>query len=595
MAEQPGPELILHGGPLLTMDDVQEAGMAGAGGASPGTAKRDTPGRGGLRRGPRDARPVRAHRALAIGGGRILALGDEEDVLALAAPGTRLVDLGGAAVLPGFQDQHAHPLAEGLRAAWVDLTTAPDLPAALRRLAAAAADARASYESEPWVEAWYHPSAWREGRDPTRDELDRAVPDLPVLLHHGSGHAALGNSLALAYAGITAARADLPGATIERDAHGEPTGLVRGSDPVAPFAAALPPLTPEALRAALRRVATRLSAAGVTAVADAHVGALGDLVAELAAYAGAALDRDLPQRLTLMPGLAHLAAADEDPPTPTDIAALVPPDVREHIRVGPAKFFADGALSTADAWLREPYADAAARPTELARGRPARDPAELTERLRRAHLAGWQLATHAIGDAGVALALEAYRAILAAAPRTDHRHRIEHAMILSPDLLREAIELGVIAVLQPEFVAVTGDVYLERLGDRTAHLYAYRRWLDAGLRVAFASDRPFSPGAPLDGLRAALRLAGPSGRRLHDDPGPTVHEALRAWTADAAWAAHDEAHSGRLAPGLRADLVVLSADPRAVPAEAWAAGSDGIAVVATIVGGVAVFGADALD
>ncbi len=556
-----GPDLILHGGAVIPM-----AGPPSA--AAPGV--------------PADA--------IAIGDGRVVAVGPGRDILALAGPATRLVDLGGAAVLPGFQDQHAHPLVEGLQAAWLDLTAAPDVAGAMRLLSAAAADARSSFEPDRWVEAWYHPSAWRERRHPSRTELDRAVPDLPVLLHHGSGHAAMANSLGLALAGVTAGHADPPGATIERDESGEPTGLVLGSDPVAPFAAALPPLTPDDLRTAVRVIGTRLSAAGVTAVADAHVGWLGDPLSEVAAYAGAILDEEFAQRLTLMPGLAHLSAPDENPPTPDDIGALVPPDVRGRIRIGPAKFFSDGALSTGDAWLREPYADAARRPPELLRGRPAHAAGELEQRLLRAHLAGWQLATHAIGDAAVAFVLDAYRAILSAHPRADHRHRVEHAMILGPDLLAAAVDLRVVAMLQPEFVTGTGDVYLERLGTRTGDLYAYRRWLDAGLSVAFSSDRPFAPGAPLDGIRAAFRLAGPSGRRLHDDPGPSVPDALRAWTSSAAWAARDEAHTGRLEPGMAADIVVLSADPTRVSPEAWAAGADEVEVRATLVDGRPVFG-----
>ncbi|MGO9178316.1 MAG: amidohydrolase [Candidatus Limnocylindrales bacterium] len=564
MTSRAAPDLILHDGPILTIDGSDDA-------FAPAKVRRN-------------------ELAIALGGGRIFAVGRSADVLALAGPDTQLVDLDGAAVLPGFQDQHAHPLMEGLQAGWVDLTRAPDVTAALRMLAGAAADARSSFEVERWVEAWYHPSTWRDARHPTRDELDRIVPDVPVLLHHGSGHATLGNSLALAYAGITAERSDPPGATIERDASGEPTGMVRGSDPVAPFAAALPPLSPEALRDAVRRAGARLSAAGVTAVADANVGGLGDPVSEIAAYVGAVRDGDFPQRLTVMPGLAHLAVADEDPPTPDDITALVPSDVRDRVRVGPAKFFADGALSTGDAWLRAPYEDAADRPAVLSVGQPAYEPEALVERLRRAHLSGWQLATHAIGDAGIELTLEAYRRILAAHPRPGHRHRVEHSMVLSPDLLRVVIELEVVAVLQPEFVTGTGDVYLARLGDRTHNLYAYRAWIDAGLHVAFASDRPFSPGAPLDGIRAAFRLAGPSGRRLHADPGPTVAEALRAWTSVAAWAARDEAHAGRLAAGLAADLVVLSADPTAVAPERWGTARDGVEVLATLVDGRTVFG-----
>ena len=168
-------------------------------------------------------------------------------------------------------------------------------------------------------------------------------------------------------------------------------------------------------------------------------------------------------------------------------------------------------------------------------------------------------------------------------------------MVLPDDLLAEMLELGVIATLQPEFIAVTGDVYRARAGtDRARDIYAYRRWLDAGLRIAFGSDRPVTRGRPLDGIRAAMRHAGPSGVRLSEDQPPTVAEALRAWTAGPAWAARDETRTGRIAPGLAADLVVLSTDPTLVPAGRWAAGRDGVEVVATLLGGVVVFGEDAL-
>lgn len=559
------PELILHGGIIATMS-------------------------GGMP----DAAGERAE-AVAIAGGLVVAAGPVADVVALAGPGTRTVDLRGRAIIPGFQDVHGHPLHEGIEAGWLDLRGTPDRQAALRKVRRVAAEGWDPMNPDRWIEASYHPAAWPDARHPTRDELDRAAPDAPVLLHHGSYHAVVGNSLALALAGVTAARADPPGATIERDEHGEPTGLVLGFEPVAPFAAALPPLSPEALRGAIRRVAARLASDGVTSMTDADLGAVGDPVGELAAYAGAAFDGELPFRLCAMPGLARLAAATEDPPAPADIGALVPGDAAGLVRVGACKLFADGAFTTGDAWLREPYADAAERPADLVRGRPAHPPGELEERILRAHRAGWQIGTHAIGDAGIAAVLAAYRAALADTPRADHRHRIEHAMVLADDLLPEMVELGVIATLQPEFIAATGDVYRARAGaGRSRSIYAYRHWLDAGLAIAFGSDRPVTRGRPLDGIRAAMRHAGPSGVRLADDQSPTVAEALRAWTSAAAWAARDEARTGRIAPGLAADLVVLSADPTAVPPARWAAGDDGVEVVATLLGGIPVFGAEAL-
>lgn len=533
--------------------------------------------------------------AIAVADGKVLAVGSDAEVLALVGPETRRADLAGRCVLPGFQDAHAHPLVEGVRMAMLDLIATPDRATALRLVRRAAAERRDPSRGSQWLEARYHPAVWPDGRHPTRDELDRAAPDVPVLLHHGSEHAVVANSLALALAGITAEREDPPGATIERDRDGQPTGLVLGSAPAAPFAEALPPVTARALRDAARQVSERLAADGVTAISDADLGGLAGLEVEIDAYAAAAAAGEFVQCVTLMPGLAHLVQAEEDPPSPREVAALVPARARTRLRVGPAKHFADGAFTTGDAWLREPYADADDRPADLRFGRPAHPGDELLERLRRAHRAGWQLATHAIGDAGIAATLAAYRSILAESPRPDHRHRIEHAMLLPGDLLAEVIALDLLAVLQPEFVGATGDVYRARVGPgRQADIYAYRRWIDAGLRIAFATDRPVTRGRPLDGIRSAMRHAGPSGVRLAQGQEPTVEETLRAWTVDAAFAVQDEHRAGRLVPGGAADLVVLSADPWPVPPARWATHDDGIEVVATLVEGRFVFGADAL-
>jgi predicted amidohydrolase YtcJ len=587
------PDLILVGGPILTLADSPTPSSALRRRAS--SEHSEAPGRAepASRQPPADG--------LAVSGGCVAAVGAAGAIAALAGSNTRVVQLHGRCVLPGFIDAHAHPLAEGVRAGWLDLLDTPDRASALERLAAAsradtlAATGTGYFGDVRWIEATYHPARWPDRRDLTREEIDRVAPDIPVLVHHGSGHAIVANSAALSRAGRAALAATWPGATVERDTHGEPTGLVRGSDPVAPFAAVVTPLSPEDLRAAVRVASGRLAADGVTSVTDADLGAVGDPLAELAAYVGAAIDGDLAVRLTLMPGLARLAAPDEDPPRPEDIAAFVPREAAAHVRIGPAKFYADGALSTADAWLREPYADRGARDSAPF-GRPARDPEELVARVIRAHRAGWQIGTHGIGDAGIDLALRAYDEALAASPRPDHRHRVEHAMLMREDLLERMVRLGVVAVIQPEFIADTGDVYRERLGaERAAMIYDYRRWLDAGLAIAFGTDRPITRGRPLDGVRSVFRHAGPSGTPLARGVRPTVVEAFRAWTADAAWATRDEGRVGRIAAGMAADLIVLDRDPTVVAPEAWAAHDDGVEVVATLVGGTPVFGADALD
>jgi hypothetical protein len=238
---------------------------------------------------------------------------------------------------------------------------------------------------------------------------------------------------------------------------------------------------------------------------------------------------------------------------------------RARVWLSHVKLKADGALTTHTAWLRAPYADAAHA------GGPVHDPAALAERVRRAIDGGWAVATHAIGDAAVATVLDAY----SVAPAPPCPNRLEHAMLLDEDLVARIARSGATAVVQPEFLAWAGTTYRARLGDgRAARLLPFAAMLRAGIPMPFSSDRPVVPGAPLDGIRAALR----------HDVGLSVAEAFHAWTAAGAMALGDD-FGGRLEVGARSDLVILSRDPTAVPAAAWRAGEDGVAVVATIVGG----------
>jgi predicted amidohydrolase YtcJ len=190
--------------------------------------------------------------------------------------------------------------------------------------------------------------------------------------------------------------------------------------------------------------------------------------------------------------------------------------------------------------------------------------------------AGWGLATHAIGDAAVAAVLDAY----AMAPVRARPHRIEHAMLLDADLIERLAASRATAVVQPEFLTWAGATYRARLGEeRAARLLPFAALLRAGIPMAFSSDRPVVAGAPLDGIRAALR----------HDAALSVAEALHSWTA-AGGAALGDDEAGRLQVGHRADMVILSADPTAVPRDAWRRGEDGIAVLATVAGGRVVAG-----
>jgi predicted amidohydrolase YtcJ len=244
------------------------------------------------------------------------------------------------------------------------------------------------------------------------------------------------------------------------------------------------------------------------------------------------------------------------------------------------KLKADGALTTHTAWLRAPYADAPHA------GGPVHDPEVLAERVRRAVQAGWGIATHAIGDAAVAAVLDACAAAppvppaLPSTPPSARAHRLEHAMLLDAGLVARLAASGITAVVQPEFLAWAAVTYRARLGaERAARLLPFAALLAAGIPMAFSSDRPVVSGAPLDGVRAALR---------HDE-GLSVAEAFHAWTAAGALALGDD-DAGRLEVGRRADLVVLSGDPTAISRDSWSRGEDGIRVVATVAAGRLVAG-----
>ncbi len=541
--------MVLHGGTVLT--------VAGAHATDAGSRASGLP----------DAAGARAT-ALVFAHERILAVGSDAEMLSLAGPETRIVDLRGRAVVPGFVEPHGHPFWEGY-VAGLGLVAGRDRRVALRSVPGLAQ----RLPPDAWLVARYDPTAWEPPDDPTRDDLDRLVPDRPVLLGHVSGHAIAANSLALALAGFNRATPDDPGRAVpDRDPSGELTGVIRGTDAWDRIAAVMPtPSTGDGV-AALARAAARLAADGVTGVADADVGATAGVAAEMAAWGVALAGDAMPLAVALLPGLARIAPdARDEVPSPAAIAGLLPEVVRERVHLSHVKLKADGALTTRTAWLREPYADA------LDAGGPVHPGHDLAERVSRAVAAGWAVATHAIGDAAVAAVLDAYDR--APAPR-GLAHRLEHAMLLDDALVARLAASGATAVVQPEFLAWAGPTYRARLGvERARRLLPFSGLLRAGVPVAFSSDRPVVPGAPLDGIRAALR----------HDPDLTVAEALHAWTAAGAAVLGDD-EAGQLEVGRRTDLVILSGDPTAIPAAAWAEGSDGIQVTATIAAGRLVHG-----
>ncbi len=504
---------------------------------------------------------------VAVAEGRIVAAGLESDLRGLSGPNTRVQPLGGRTLLPGFHDAHCHVLGFGLTLAAVTLTDVPSVPALMQRLSARAEETGAG--PGDWVRGrGYNQNVMAEKRHPTRYDLDQIGDGQPfVLVIHASGHAVCVNGRVLALMGVTKDTPDPPGGTIVRDEHGDATGVLLETAANLAYDAAPEPSQTEKV-AALGRASRALNALGITSAVDATLGlAARDSIQEIPIYHAAAASGALTVRCSLMMLLSQLTSMDTVP-GPRDLTTDT-----DWVRLGPAKVFTDGALTTRTALLRSAFAGSDSLGTAVWTAE------QLNDIVFRAHTAGWQIAAHAIGDAAIDLCLGAYGKAQAHLPRADARHRIEHAMLLWPDQIGRLARLGILPVYQPEFLMRFGDAYVSALGDSRAHrLMPYAETQEAGLPLVFSSDIPVIPGAPLDGIRSARERRAPSGTVLGASQCASALDGLRAYTEGAAYSVFLEDDRGKIAPGHRADFVVLDGWP------------DAPTVSATIVGDSVVYG-----
>ena len=480
--------------------------------------------------------------------GRLVAVGSRDEVMAKAA-GAPVHDARGATVVPGLIDAHAHLMGLGYALMRADLVGARSKSEVIARLQAFAAE----LPEGAWLlgRGWDQ-NLWSAKSFPTAADLDAAFPDRPVWLERIDGHAGWANSAALRRVERDLSGDWQPdGGQILR-ADGRATGVfidaaTRVVDDIVP-----PPdaaFRTEALERALEATAR----VGLTGVHD-----MGTSLADLGLYHRFADEGRLTLRV--------VGYADGD-------AAALEALCREgpylhhsgRLRMSGVKFYADGALGSRGAALLEPYSDDHGN-----RGLLVTPPEQLLEGMRKAHRCGVQVATHAIGDRGNRLVLDDYAEVLGEGAQSDHRWRIEHAQVATLADIPRFQQLKVIASMQPTHATSDMPWAESRVGrERLAGAYAWRRFLQSNVRLALGSDFPVESADPRLGLYAAVTrqdLAGrPPGGWLPDQK-LTPAEALRGFTTDAAWAGFTEAEVGRLAPGLRADFVLLDADPLAVDA-----------------------------
>ncbi|HKN34444.1 MAG TPA: amidohydrolase [Terriglobales bacterium] len=476
--------------------------------------------------------------AVAISGGRIFAVGSNDEVLPLASALTRKVDLGWKTVLPGFNDAHAHPIYSGvdhLKKVPCDKDSIEAIQAALRERA------QKTVPGE-WVAGFLYDDG-KTPRPINRHDLDVAVPDHPVLITHRGGHTIFVNSEALKLAGVEEKTQDPAGGRYGRDSSGKLTGFVADSATKDFYKLIPQKVTRDDLRQGAALISKMFISKGVTSACDADAGS--DAVQ---GYQDARDAGDLRFRTYC---LIHLA----------DLPHFMQAGIHsgfgdDWLRIGGVKQYADGSISERTAWLSQPYVGI---PNYT--GLQVTSGEELLETSRRAHAAGWQLATHANGDLAIDEVLGVYEQVQKETPRRDPRFRVEHCTLINPSLIRRMSALKVIPAPFSCYVYFHGDVMHFYGEQRTRNMFAMRSFIDAGLQPTDASDYTASPSDPMMWLQSQLTRTDPKGNVWGANQRITLEEAIRCGTLNGAYASFEDGIKGSITAGKLADLVVLRQDP----------------------------------
>jgi len=498
-----------------------------------------------------DAKKPRAE-ALATLRNEILAIGNNEEIQLLAGPHTRIIDLHGQMVLPGFNDCHTHFVTAALRSATnIDLygvTTMEEIQAELR-----------CFSTEHPDHEWLHGMRWfptriNNGAWPSRADLDAAVPDRPVVIFDIDGHSCWTNTAAIQRKGYTASTPDPEGGVILREASGYPAGIFFENAQEA--FERYEPVSAREFPALFRKQVARLNQLGITSLSNNGVKSEHlDVIEEMAEQ-----------------GSLHLRMSE----WPFLIDGLEPAMQwrdrfanNEKIRAGTVKVMFDGVMSNYSAWMLEPYAD---NPDSC--GYPLVDPEKLIPMVIAADRAGFQIAVHVIGTRAVRTMLDIFEQAQEVNGKRDSRHRLEHIESSHPEDRPRFAQLGVIASMTP--VHCTADLegyYISRLGENGHYGFAWKSFLDHDVHLCFGTDWPavdLQSPSPLEQIFAAVTRCTPQNYgklNWHLEQCVTVQDAIRSYTLESAYAEHMEHRKGSLASGKLADIIVLSDNILEIPPE----------------------------
>ncbi len=477
--------------------------------------------------------------AVLVRDGLIHAIGRDKELITQASESARLIDLIGKTVTPGLIDPHVHFRVIGLDYLYFTPLLPPEVKDTQTLLNAIANRVGELAQGE-WMQGYY--LVLQDNMFPDRYLLDTVSPNNPVFIMHIGGHWGSANSAAINAAGITASTPSPEGGVVEKDANGEPTGLFYNHRAMDLLRRVAPPITFDLVKQAILNTQPLMAACGVTSYQDNNVRGL----EHIRAYQELAKEGKLTLRSTLYLTIEWLADMDK--------VGQLELYQDGFSRIAGYKFLIDGQSPTA--FCHQPHSG-------TRWDMPTWNPEEYKSVVKTLHDTGLQVCTHCIGDAAADLAIDAYKGAMNANPRSDPRHRLEHAVLTTPQATPRLRDLGIIASTNPHFIFVGGDGYENIFGvERMPRLMVTREWLDAGVHVTIGSDAPsvpfHHPAATMSGAISRLTF---SQNVIGAEQALTFDEALRAHTIEAAYAAHEETIKGSLEPGKLADLVVWEEDP----------------------------------
>ena len=509
--------------------------------------------------------------AVAMTHGRFAGVGSNEDMEGLIGPETKIIDVGGKTVLPGFIDGHIHVLSSGVKhvnMADCDVRTLTEIQAGLKERAA-------KTPAGGWVQGFKFDdtktdrTSSNEGRHLYREDLDAVTTDHPMMVAHRGGHVFYMNSAGLEAGGYNDESEDPPGGRLGRDPDtGKLNGIVyeRAIDHIR--FGLIPVDTDEIRREGLRTICNMLNEVGLTSVHDARVTA-----EEFQTYQDGKAAGELSLRVYALMWYPQFPALKD-----AGIKTGLGDDL---LRVGGIKMVADGAISTRTAYLSEPYEG-----SSCDHGILAMEADEIEQQVMDMHKAGFQVCIHANGDSTIDLVLTAYEKAQKAYPRSDARHRIEHCTLINPELLARMKAGGVVATPFCTFVYHHGEKMRYYGEKRLEWMFAQRSFIDAGVMSTGATDYPPGPFEPLLGIQSCVTRIDSTGKEWGINQRISVEEALRLYTLNGAYASFEENIKGSVEIGKLADLVVLGSDPTKIDPM----GIKDIKIQQTILGGRTVYG-----